>query len=83
VTQWEPFCAIGDVVEFVDDGTATSSSGTSSERVEKGATYRAVGLVGGGWDLECVAGSGPQELRLLNSEMAKRVRIVVAAAQTR
>jgi hypothetical protein len=76
VTQWEPFCAVGDVVEFVDDTTAETFDGLSSSRVEKGARYRAVRLVGAGWDLERVAGEGPHEVRLLNSEMTKRVRIV-------
>ena len=71
-----PFCNPGDVVEFMAAVTTNPWPGERSERVEAGARYRAVALVGWGWDLEKVSGKGPYYLRVLNGDMPKQVSVV-------
>lgn len=72
---WVPFCEIGDVVEFVMEVTTTPVDEKAAERIAPGARYITVALVGAGWDLRRVLGQGPDEIRILDSQMHKYVRL--------
>ena len=79
-TQFDPlFCKVGDVLEIKEEITTTPWPGEISEVVEKGALYKAIGLVGFRWDLNLVEGNGPIHLRILNSNMTRYTRIIKAA----
>lgn len=74
--QPEPlFCAVGDEVEFIRAVVPTPWEGELVAAVSVGDRYKAIRLVGSGWDLERVRGSGPAELRLLNSQMKEYVKV--------
>jgi hypothetical protein len=71
------FCNVGDVVEFIAEITATTPpDGELPMRVPIGSQYETVGLVGYGWDLRRITGDGPDEVRVLNSDMPKYVRVM-------
>ncbi len=73
----ELFCSIGNVVEFVRDVKETSSvSRRSVDAICHGARYRVTGLVGNGWDLERLSGSGPTTIRVSNADMDKLMKVV-------
>lgn len=75
-TEPEPlFCEVGDEVEFVKAAVARDWEGELRTAIAVGDRYRAVGLVGRGWDLQRVSGNGPMELRLLNSKMKEYVKV--------
>lgn len=67
------FCKVGDLVEFALDIDAANFDGREGS-VSRGDIYEAACLVGSGWDLKKLSGSGPEWLRLLNSEMPRYVR---------
>jgi hypothetical protein len=71
-----PFCRVGDIVELTTSGTTNPWPGEVEERFEAGARYRAVDLIGWGWDLEKVSGAGPDYLRIINSDMPRYVTVV-------
>lgn len=62
------FCDVGDIVEFVRHINCGSFD-DCTESIAKGDRYKAVDLVGSGWDLERESGNGPKHLRILNSQM--------------
>jgi hypothetical protein len=68
------FCQIGDMVEVIHTIETNPWSGEKAETISTGARYKAVALIGWGWDLELVKGNGPKEVRILNSEMGKFVK---------
>ena len=70
------FCRVGDLVEFTITTEVRDWEGASTNLVEAGACYEAIALVGWGWDLERRQGNGPQFIRLLNSQMPERVRVL-------
>ncbi|HEY5927609.1 MAG TPA: hypothetical protein VIV11_38255 [Kofleriaceae bacterium] len=70
----ELFCRVGDVVEVTHDAATASIDGEAPRKIAAGSRYRAVALVEWGWDLERVAGDGPDELRILNSQMPRYVK---------
>jgi hypothetical protein len=70
------FCRVGDLVEFTITTEVRDWDGASTNLVEAGARYEAVALVGWGWDLELRQGHGPRYIRLLNSQMPERVRVI-------
>ena len=72
----QPFCRVGDVVEFTMSVTTTPWPGEREVRIDAGDRYRAVGLVESGWDLERLSGTGPDYLRIINTEMPKYVTVV-------
>jgi len=64
-TRFDPlFCKVGDILEIKEEIVTTPWPGEISEVVEKGALYKAIGLVGFGWDLILVKGKGPTQLRI-------------------
>lgn len=74
--KFEPFCEIGDVLEFIEDVITTPPDGQQAMRISVGAQYVARSLVNAGWDLRRKEGEGPDELRILNSEMPRYVKVV-------
>jgi hypothetical protein len=60
-------CKLGDLLEIKEDIETSPWEGEKAELVKKGSVYKTVNLVGAGWDLELVRGSGPRNLRILNS----------------
>lgn len=73
------FCDIGDTVvvtsraEFCDD-----ESDTGRSFAEAGTIYKVVGLVEWGWDLIRESGTGPKQIRVLNSTMPSIMKVVSA-----
>ena len=69
-------CGVGSVVEFINEITTTPWPGEEPVIVHKGSQYETVSLTESGWDLIRRTGQGPIELRILNSEMTKYVKLV-------
>ena len=70
------FCSLGDIIRIIAAIATTPWPGEKSITVEVGATYKVIDLVGEGWDLKRISGKGPDELRILNSEMGKYVTVI-------
>lgn len=60
----QPFCKVGDTVEFIREVTTGND-----ENVKIGDKYTVVALIGWGWDLKKISGEGAIFLRILNSKM--------------
>jgi hypothetical protein len=74
--RWIPFCKVGDIVEFVIDVTPAPPDGKEPISITAGARYVATSIVEAGWDLRRVAGEGPDEVRILDSQISKYTRLV-------
>jgi hypothetical protein len=70
------FCSIGDLIEFVDEIPITALDGNLLQPIKRGDRYRASELIGWGWNLDRVVGEGPESVRMLNSHLFERARIV-------
>lgn len=70
------FCSIGDTVRIRASVTTTPWPGEVAVEVEAGAAYEVIGLVGWGWDLRRLSGKGPDELRILNSDMHRYLTVI-------
>jgi hypothetical protein len=69
------FCNVGDVVEFIVEVARTPPEVDAPVRIAIGSQYETVALIGWGWDLRRITGEGPDEIRILNSEMPTYVRV--------
>lgn len=63
------FCQVGDVVKFKKTLTTSPWKDEMPANIHAGDLYVVTSLVGSGWDLERKTGNGPQNLRILNSEL--------------
>ena len=71
------FCGVGDKVEIISELETSPWPGEArSKRIEKGAIYRVVDIIGYGYDLTLIKGNGPKSLRILNSNMASCAKII-------
>jgi len=57
-------CKIGDVVEV-----RTADHTEDGEEIRLGSTYKVVGRVAYGWDLDLIEGPGASRVRVLNSSL--------------
>ncbi len=71
------FAPVGSIVEFTRDVETTPWPGEEANTVRAGARYKLVRIVGAGWDLSRVQGDGPEELRLLDSQIGDYVKLVI------
>ena len=70
-------CDIGDVVEFrLEVSATTPPEGDTPERIEVGARYVVTGKTGAGWDFSRISGQGPTQIRILESDVPKYVRVI-------
>lgn len=69
------FCKIGDTVEFICD-LYSESWDKDEEKIKPGDKFKIVDLIGSGWDLQRVTGSGPEYLRIINSEIKNYVKVL-------
>jgi hypothetical protein len=70
------FCKRGDLVEFITEAVANPRHDEPPLTIPKGARYRVVDLIEFGWDLRRETGTGPHEVRIMNSQMPLYVVVV-------
>ena len=75
------FCRIGDVVEITHAIKTNPWPDAKSQTIPSGTRYKAVALTGYGWDLKLIKGNGPEEVRILNSEMHKYLKRIGSTQQ--
>jgi hypothetical protein len=76
------FAPAGSIVEFTRDVETTPWPGEKAKTVRVGARYKLVRIVGAGWDLSRVQGNGPEELRLLDSQMGDYVKLIIRVVKS-
>jgi hypothetical protein len=82
MAEQEFFAQVGLLVEFTRDVETTPWPGEEKTTIRMGARYELLRLVEAGWDLRRVQGDGPEELRLLDSQMGSYVKPVISVANS-
>ena len=76
-TNIKLYCRVGDTVEITKKiETNPAPNKGNPEQIEKGTIYQVADLIGLGWDLELVKGSGPKLIRIMNSSMPSLAKII-------
>ena len=75
-------CKVGDLLEVIADMTLSDwpepgGEPTRTEMKANGQAFRVADLKGRGFNLELVSGSGPPEIRAMNSEIPGRYKVLL------